>query len=102
MELPCRAMGITYVRTREGRVHLAVIIDLFSRRVVGWAISDRMKQVLALRALNMAAAIRRPPPGCIHHTERGSHDCACDHHKLLRKHPTLGGKSPVVFEQRAA
>jgi putative transposase len=49
-----------------------VIIDLFSRRVVGWAISNRMKQDLALRALNMAIAIRRPPPGCIHHTDRGS------------------------------
>lgn len=65
------AGDITYVWTREGWVYLAVIIDLFSRRVVGWAISNRMKQDLALRALNMAIAIRRPPPGCIHHTDRG-------------------------------
>jgi putative transposase len=48
------AGDITYVWTREGWVYLAVIIDLFSRRVVGWAISNRMKQDLALRALNMA------------------------------------------------
>lgn len=66
------AGDITYVWTREGWVYLAVIIDLYSRRVVGWAISNRMKQVLAIRALNMAITLRRPPPGCIHHTDRGS------------------------------
>jgi putative transposase len=81
-----RAGDITYVRTREGWVYLAVIIDLFSRRVVDWAISNRMKQDLALRALSMAIAIRRPPPGCIHHTDRGSQYCAHDYQKLLRKH----------------
>jgi putative transposase len=80
------AGDITYVWTREGWVYLSVIIDLFSRRVVGWAISNRMKQDLALRALNMAIAIRRPPPGCIHHTDRGSQYCAHDYQKLLRKH----------------
>ena len=80
------AGDITYVWTREGWVYLAVIIDLFSRRVVGWAISNRMKQDLALLALNMAIAIRRPPPGCIHHTDRGSQYCAHDYQKLLRKH----------------
>ena len=80
------AGDITYVWTREGWVYLAVIIDLFSRRVVGWAISNRMKQDLALRALNMAIAIRRPPPGCVHHTDRGSHYCAHEYQKLLRKH----------------
>jgi len=80
------AGDITYVWTREGWVYLAVIIDLFSRCVVGWAISNRMKQDLALRALNMAIAIRRPPPGCIHHTDRGSQYCAHDYQKLLRKH----------------
>jgi transposase InsO family protein len=80
-------------------VYLAVIIDLFSRRVVGWAISNRMKQDLAVRALNMANAIRRPPPRCIHHTDRPSHGlqanrcratgsqyCAHDDQKLLGKH----------------
>lgn len=66
------AGDITYIWTREGWVYLAVIIDLFSRRVIGWAISNRMKQDLAIRALNMAVALRRPPPGCIHHTDRGA------------------------------
>lgn len=78
------AGDITHVWTREGWVYLAVIIDLFARRVVGWAISNRMKQDIALRALNMAIAIRRPPPGCIHHTDRGSQYCAHDYQKLLR------------------
>ena len=80
------AGDITYVWTREGWVYLAVIIDLFSRRVVGWAISNRIKQDLALRALSMAIAIRRPPPGCIHHTDRGSQYCAHDYQKMLRRH----------------
>jgi putative transposase len=66
------AGDITYVWTREGRVCPAVSIDLFVRRVVGWIISNRMKQDLALRALSMALAIRRPPPGGIHHMDRGS------------------------------
>lgn len=80
------AGDITYVWTREGWVYLAVIIDLFSRRVIGWAISNRMKQDLAIRALNMAIALRRPPPGCIHHTDRGSQYCAHEYQKILRKH----------------
>lgn len=80
------AGDITSVRTRAGWVYLAVIIDLFSRRVVGWAISNRIKQDLALRAMSMAIAIRRPPPGCIHHTDRGSQYCAHDDQKMLRRH----------------
>jgi len=79
------AGDITYIWTREGWVYLAIIIDLFSRRVIGWAISNRMKQDLAIRALNMAVALRRPPPGCIHHTDRGAQYCAHDYQKLLRK-----------------
>ena len=79
------AGDITYIWTREGWVYLAVIIDLFSRRVIGWAVSTRMKQDLAIRALNMAVALRRPPPGCIHHTDRGAQYCAHDYQKLLRK-----------------
>lgn len=58
-------------------------------------IRSRMKQDLALRALNMAIAIRRPSPGCIHHTDRGSQYCAHDYQKLLRKHglaPSTSGK----------
>ena len=74
-------------------VYLAVILDLFSRRVIGWAISNRIKQDLALRALNMATALRRPPPGCVHHTDRGSQYCAHEYQKLLRKHGFKVSKS---------
>lgn len=89
------AGDITYVWTREGWVYLAVILDLYSRRVIGWATGDRLKQDLALRALNMALALRKPPPGCIQHTDRGSQYCAHEYQKLLLKHqllPSMSGK----------
>ena len=85
-----RAGDITYVWTRESWVYLAVTLDLFSWRVVGWAVSNRMKQDLSLRTLNMAVAIRRPPPGCVHHTDRGSQYGAHDHQKLLRNTGSRG------------
>jgi putative transposase len=50
------------------------------------AISNRMKKDLAIRALNMVIALRRPPKGCIHHTDRGSQYCSHDYQKILRKH----------------
>jgi len=62
---------ISYVGTREGWLYLAVILDLHSRRAIGWAVSNRMKRDLAIRALKMAVALRSPPKGCIHHTDRG-------------------------------
>ena len=57
------AGDISYIWTREGWLYLAVIIDLYSRRVVGWAVSNRMKKDLAIRALDMAINLRQPPPG---------------------------------------
>jgi transposase InsO family protein len=63
-----------------------VILDLYSRRVIGWAVSNRMKRDLAIRALNMAVAMRQPPKGCIHHTDRGSQYCSHDYQKRLSKH----------------
>ena len=66
------AGDISYIWTREGWLYLAVILDLHSRRVVGWAVSNRMKRDLAIRALKMAIAFRQPPKDCIHHTDRGS------------------------------
>ena len=80
------AGDISYVWTQEGWLYLAVILDLHSRRVIGWAVSNRMKRDLAIRALNMAIALRRPPKGCIHHTDRGSQYCSHDYQKLLRQH----------------
>lgn len=80
------AGDISYIWTGEGWLYLAVIIDLYSRRVIGWAVSDRMKRDLAIRALEMAINLRQPPPGCIHHTDRGSQYCSHDYQKILRKH----------------
>jgi len=62
---------ISYVWTREGWLYLAVVIDLFARRVVGWMTSDRLHKELALSALRRAIVIRRPPAGLIHHADRG-------------------------------
>ena len=79
------AGDISYVWTGEGWLYLAVILDLHSRRVIGWAVSSRMKRDLAIRALKMAIAFRQPPKGCIHHTDRGSQYCSHDYQKLLRQ-----------------
>jgi putative transposase len=63
---------ITYVWTAEGWLYLAVLLDLFSRRIVGWATSDRLTEQLALSALEQALVQRRPKPGLLHHSDRGS------------------------------
>jgi putative transposase len=80
------AGDISYIWTSEGWLYLAVILDLYSRRVIGWAVSNRMKRDLAIRALNMAMALRQPPEGCIHHTDRGSQYCSNEYQKRLSKH----------------
>jgi len=63
---------MTFLPTAEGWLYLAVLLDLCSRRVVGWALSPQLDQHLALRALDMALAQRRPPRGLTHHSDRGS------------------------------
>ena len=63
---------LSYIWTREGWLYLAVVIDLFARRVVGWAVSDRLHKELALTALRRALVVRRPTAGLIHHSDRGS------------------------------
>jgi putative transposase len=77
---------ISYVWTREGWLYLAVVIDLFARRVVGWAVSDRLHRRLALEALDMALVIRRPTEGLIHHSDRGSQYCSIDYQARLHRH----------------
>ena len=62
---------VTHVPTREGWLYLAVLIDLYSRQVVGWSMKRRNNTELILDALNMAIAQRRPPPGLIHHSDQG-------------------------------
>lgn len=80
---------ISYVWTREGWLYLAVIIDLFARRLIGWAVSDRLHKELALSALRRAVAVRRPAAGLIHHADRGSQYCSLDYQAELRKNGIL-------------
>lgn len=77
---------ISYIWTIEGWLYLAVVVDLFSRRIVGWATSDRLKKDLALTAMKRALILRQPPPGLIHHSDRGSQYCSGDYQKLLAGH----------------
>jgi putative transposase len=78
------AGDITYLDTQQGWLYLAVLIDLYSRRVVGWAMSERIDTALAMSALDMALAQRRPPHGLIHHTDRGSQYASHDYRRALR------------------
>lgn len=79
----CWAGDITYVWTITGWLYLAVIIDLFSRRVIGWAMSSNMNVDLVSKALKMAAFRRNPPEGLIHHTDRGSQYASNEYRELL-------------------
>lgn len=63
---------ITYIPTDEGWLYMATVLDLFTRKVVGWAMRDHMRQELTIAALTMAIQRRRPGPGLIHHSHRGS------------------------------
>ena len=86
---------ISYIWTAEGWLYLAIVVDLFSRRIVGWATSDRMKADLAITALKRALILRQPAQGIIHHSDRGSQYCSGDYQKLLKDHgilPSMSGK----------
>jgi len=84
---------MTYLWTAQGWLYLAVIIDLFSRRVVGWSMSERIDRKLALDALRMALAQRRPPRGLIHHSDRGSQYASGDYQRLLATNGIVGSMS---------
>ena len=89
------AGDMTFIRTREGWLHLAVLLDLFSRKVVGWAMDERPGQVVHLGALRMALDQRRPPPGLIHHTDRGPQYGTPAYRGLLQAHgaqPSMNGR----------
>ncbi len=77
---------ITYVATREGWLYLAILLDAHSRRVVGWAMADHLRTELALDALAMALRSRRPPPGLVHHTDRGGQYTAAAYQAILAAH----------------
>jgi transposase InsO family protein len=75
---------ITYIPTGEGWLYLAVILDLFTRKVVGWAMRDHMRAELTIAALTMAIQRRRPAAGLIHHSDRGSQYAAGDYRDILK------------------
>ena len=77
---------ITYVPTREGWLYLAVVLDIYSRKVVGWAMDKHMEQGLVVCTLRMASAHRRPAQGLLHHSDRGSQYAAHDYQRLLNSH----------------
>jgi len=75
---------ITYIAIRNGFVYLAAILDLYSRRVIGWAISKRLDRQLCLAALRMALDQRGPVQGCIHHSDRGVQYASRDYSAVLK------------------
>ncbi|EAP2318697.1 IS3 family transposase [Salmonella enterica] len=84
---------ITYLRTDEGWLYLAVVIDLWSRAVIGWSMSSRMTAQLACDALQMALWRRKRPENVIVHTDRGGQYCSADYQALLKRHNLYGSMS---------
>jgi putative transposase len=76
---------ITYIRILKGFVFLAAILDRFSRKVIGWAISKRINAELCVAALKIALQERQPPPGCIHHSDRGVQYACAEYITLLKQ-----------------
>ena len=77
---------ITYIRLAAEFVYLAVVIDAISRRVIGWALDRSVEDDLTLSALRMALELRRPPAGCVHHSDRGSQYASGDYTDLLKSY----------------
>jgi putative transposase len=84
---------VTYIATDEGWLYLAAILDLFSRRVVGWATSATNDRALALDALELALRARRPAAGLLHHSDRGSPYASEDYREALRKRGLVASMS---------
>lgn len=74
---------ITYIRTLEGWLYLASVMDLFSRKIIGWSLGNTIEKELSIQALKMAIASRQPPEGVIHHSDRGSQYCSNDYIDIL-------------------
>ena len=84
---------ITYVWTLEGWLYLAVIMDLFSRQIVGWSMDKRMKKQLTLDALAMAYFRRKPSQGLLHHSDRGSQYACYEYQKRLKEYHMIPSMS---------
>ena len=77
---------ITYIRLAEEFVYVAVVLDVYSRKVVGWALGRSLKASLAVSALRQAIEQRQPPPGLVHHSDRGLQYCSLEYVQLLHEH----------------
>ena len=91
---------ITYIKTHEGWSYLAVVIDLFSRRVVGWSMQSRMTSDLALQALLSAVWRRKPRHRVLIHSDQGSQFTGNEWQSFLSKHTNNGMLSPVDYEMK--
>ena len=87
------AADITYVGTAQGWVYVAAIVDLYSRRVVGWAVSQQIDTALVLSALNMALCHRQPPAGLIFHSDRGVQYASLEYRRALEMARLLASMS---------
>jgi transposase InsO family protein len=83
---------ITYIPTAEGWLYLAVVLDVFSRKIVGWSMSGRMEEHLVVEALGNALCRRRPAPGFIFHSDRGSQYCSKRYRALVEQ---AGGRQSM-------
>lgn len=86
-------VDITYIPTLEGWLYLAVVIDLFSRKVIGWAMDGNMKTGLVKSALQMALKSRKIPRGLVHHSDRGSQYASYEYQSLLSSHLMISSMS---------
>lgn len=86
---------VTFIATRDGWLYLAVLLDLFSRRVVGWATSATNDTTLTLTALHSAVRYRRPPRGLVHHSDRGANYTAAPYRRALATHGIVASMSRV-------
>ena len=89
------AADITYIRTRSGWLYLAVVLDLYSRKVIGWAMDQAMPAALVCRALFLAIQQRNPSPGLLVHSDRGSQYASAEYQALLHKHALVCSMSRV-------
>jgi putative transposase len=80
---------ITYIRLRAEFVYLAVVLDAYSRRVIGWALGRTLEARLAVEALRMALIERNPPPGLVHHSDRGVQYASLDYTAMLKQHQAI-------------
>ena len=84
---------ITYIKTLEGWLYLAVVMDLFSRKVVGWSLARNMAVKMVKEALSMAIGRRKPTPGLIHHSDRGTQYACNEYRRLLQSHGIVSSMS---------